>query len=61
MKNDDVKYDLTTNISDEKLITIDHNLEYELIEHPISFDFLVSKNVNVDNDQIECFEDTIIE
>ena len=32
-----------------------------IIEHSISSNFLVPHNVNVESDQIECFEDVIID
>lgn len=60
-KNDEVKDKITTILPEETQITIHHFSEDELIEHPISCDCLVPQNVNDASDQIECFEDAIIE
>lgn len=46
---------------EETKVIIDHILEVKLIEHPISSDFSVSYNVTSESDQVEFFQDVVIE
>lgn len=52
---------LTNLLYEESQVTVDHFLEDDIIEHPISFDFLVSQNVNSKSDQVKFLEDVISE
>ena len=61
IKKENVDVELTNMIHQETQESLVHIYRYELIEHSISSDFFVSKNVNVENDQIEHFEDVIID
>ena len=60
-KNKNIQVKLTDMIYQETKGSLDHSFGDGIIEHSTSSDCLVSHNVNAQNDQIECFEDDIID